>query len=492
MKRAAMAIALFLALAVAAFGETRFSPMNFMSLPQLRPWTGDFDGMRKRRAVRILVPYSKTLFFVDRGQQLGVEAVLGGQFDDWLKTKYRFGAQRINVWFVPVPRDELLSALNEGRGDIAAGNLTITPEGLAQVDFAEPWRSKIDEIVVTGPASATIGVLEDLAGRDVFVRMSGSVWEHLRGLNKDFRAKGLEPIHFRAADADLEDEDILEMVNAGLVPLAIVDDYTADLWASVFPALKPRHDLVLSSSGSMAWAIRKHNPILKSELAAFIRQRPLITAFGGDIRNRYGANGHILRNAYADADTKRFEALVETFKSQGEAYRFDWRMLMAQGYQESRLDQTQRSRHGAVGVMQVFPATAAAKPFGITGIDRDVARNVQAGAAILRYLVDVCIGDDPAVDERNRMLFALVAYNAGEGSLAKFRAMAKKQGLDPNVWFGNVEITAGQLAGVGTVQYVDNIYRYYIAYTLLAQRTAASTTAREQSPNIDADRSGDR
>ena len=489
MKRIVFAMALFLALTPRAISETRFAPMTFMSLRHLRPWAGDFDGMLKRHAVRILVPYSKTLFFIDRGRQLGVEATLGGQFDDWLNANNKSGGKRINIWFVPVPRDELLRALIEGRGDIAAGNLTITPDGLVNVDFAEPWRSKIDEIVVAGPSGAAIGSLEDLAGREVFARTSGSVWEHLRALNEDFRAKGLRPIRIKAADDNLEDEDILEMINAGLVPLAVVDEYTANFWLSVFSALKPRHDLIVSRGGAMAWAIRKNAPMLKIELAAFVRQHPLVTAFGGDIPSRYGADGRVLRNVYADADMKRFDALVETFKSQAAAYRFDWRMLMAQGYQESRLDQTMRSPRGAVGVMQVMPSTAASKPFGVTGVDRDVTKNVQAGAAILRYLADTVIGDDAAVGDRDRMLFAFAAYNAGQGSLAKFRDMARRQGLNPNVWFGNVEITAGQLAGAETVQYVSNIYRYFIAYALLAERMTASRAARAQTFEIEADKS---
>jgi membrane-bound lytic murein transglycosylase MltF len=480
MKNIAAAIGLLLSLTMPAFAETKFAPMTFMSLPKLSAWTGDFDGMLKRHTLRILVPYSKTLFFIDRGQQFGIEAVLGGQFDDWINARHQSKTQRINVWFVPVPRGELLAALRDGRGDIAAGNLTITPEGLTQVDFGEPWRSKIDEIVVTGPATEPIGPLEDLSGRDVFVRTSGSVAEHVRKLNEAFLAKGLRPINVKPADGNLEDEDILEMVNAGLIPLAIVDDYTATVWSSVFRSLRPRPDLVVSANGSMAWAIRKGSPLLKAELRAFIQQHPLITTFGDDIRKRYGADGQIAHNAFDDADLKRFNDLVEVFKFQARKYRFDWRMLMAQAYQESRLDQTRRSSRGAVGVMQVMPATAASKPFGFEGVDTDIAMNVEAGSAILRYLVDDCVGPDPAVDELNRMLFAFAAYNAGQGSLIRFRDVAKRQGLNPNAWFGNVEIAAGQVGGSETIQYVDNIYRYYIAYALLEERAAASRAARER------------
>ena len=480
MKILAAALAFLIGFGLPAFGQTKFAPMRYMNLPQLRPWTGDFDGMLKRRSVRILVPYSKSQFFVSRGQQLGAVAELGGQLDQWLNAKYKTRAERINVWFIPVPRDDLLSALKDGRGDIAAGNLTITPERLAEVDFTGPWRSKVDEIVVTGPAAPPVRTIEDLAGREVFVHQSSAFAEHLRALNESFAAKGLKPITFRPADGNLEDEDILEMVNAGLLPLAVVDDYKAILWASVYRSLVPRPDLVVNSGGSIAWAIRKDSPRLKNELAAFVSQHRFGTAFGNDIRRRYSAVGQIVRNPYSDADTKRFHALVDIFKNQGKAYGFDWRMLIAQGYQESQLDQSLKAPGGAVGVMQILPSTAAAKPMSVTGVATEANRNVQAGAAYMRYLIDVYIGDEPSVNERNRMLFAFAAYNAGPANLTKFRRLAMAEGLNPNVWFDNVEHAAAQVVGIVTVRYVSNIYKYYIAYTLAAEREAAANTARGQ------------
>lgn len=141
----------------------------------------------------------------------------------------------------------------------------------------------------------------------------------------------------------------------------------------------------------------------------------------------------------------------------------------AQGYQESQLDQTRRSPRGAVGIMQLLPSTAKDKAIGISGIDKDAARNVEAGTKYLRHLVDTYIdGDD--LQPRDRQLFAFAAYNAGPGNLRKFRSKAKAMGLDPNVWFGNVENAAAEIVGRETVQYVSNIYKYYVAYSLLVDR----------------------
>lgn len=436
-------------------------------LPQLEPWTGDLDGMLERRVIRILVPYSKTLFFIDRGRQLGVVAELGQRLQSWINARHKTKALAITVGFVPVPRTDLARALKEGRGDIVAGNLTITPERSADMDFAEPWMSQVKEVVVTGPSAPALASLDDLAGREIYVREGSSYAAHLRELSKGFEARGLKPIRIKPADENLEDEDILEMVGAGLLPFTVVDDHMAGLWSLVFTALKPRPDLAMHSGGSIAWAFRKNSPLLQQELAAFVREHRLGTAFGNDVKRRYFGSDRVVKNAYSPQDAERFRDLVTLFRTHGEAYRFDWLMLMAQGYQESQLDQSRRSHRGAVGVMQLLPKTAAAKPIGITGVDKDAGRNIQAGAAYMRYITETYIAKDPAIDARNRVLFAFAAYNAGPGNLRKFRRIAEQHGLNPNIWFGNVEHAAAQVVGRETVQYVSNIYKYFVAYSLM-------------------------
>lgn len=448
------------------------------SLPQLKPWQGDLDGMLERRVIRILVPYSKTLFFIDRGRQFGVVAVLGQRFQTWINHRHKTKALAITVAFVPVPRGDFERSLNEGRGDIVAGNLTITPERQALADFAEPWMTQVKEVIVIGPSAPEMSDLAALAGREIYVRESSSYATHLRELSKGFEAKGLKPIRIKAADENLEDEDILEMVGAGLLPFAVVDDHKAALWSLVFPTLKVRSDLAISSGGSVAWAFRKGSPQLQAELAAFVKEHELGTAFGNDVKRRYFASDRVVKNAYSPEDAKRFKELVTLFRSHGEAYRFDWLMLMAQGYQESQLDQSRRSHRGAVGVMQLLPKTAAAKPIEITGVDKDADRNIQAGAAYMRHITETYIAKDPAVDARNQVLFAFAAYNAGPGNLRKFRRIAREKGLDPNVWFGNVEHAAAQVVGRETVQYVSNIYKYFVAYSLILQQQEQAAASR--------------
>ncbi|HSA47605.1 MAG TPA: transporter substrate-binding domain-containing protein [Candidatus Competibacteraceae bacterium] len=134
------------------------SPATPYALPDAttRPWTGDLDGMIQRRQIRILAPYSKTFYFIDRGAQHGLAYEVGRVFEDDLNQKLNNKHIRVHVVFVPVDRDQIIPSLLEGRGDIAMANLTITPERLKQVDFTDPTRRNVAEIVVTGPASAPI------------------------------------------------------------------------------------------------------------------------------------------------------------------------------------------------------------------------------------------------------------------------------------------------------------------------------------------------
>ncbi|SED39786.1 Membrane-bound lytic murein transglycosylase MltF [Beijerinckia sp. 28-YEA-48] len=456
-------------------GHAAAQPLSAnLGLPLVKPWLGDFDAMRERRIIRILVPYSKTLFFIDRGRQLGVSAELGRRFEDWLNKRYKTGPFRIQVAFVPTRRDQILPALKTGLGDIAAANLTVTAERQAQVAFAPSWSDKISEIVVTGPASPQLTTLDDLAGRDVPVRLSSSYATHLEKLNQDFTARALQPLRVVPLEENLEDEDILTMVNAGLLPFAIVDSHKAEIWATILDNLKVRSDLAIASEQSIAWAFRQNSPQLASILAAFVAEHKVGTKIGNDIKQRYFKDDKLLKNSNSADAAQRFAELEPFFRAHAGTYNFDWLMLTAQGFQESQLDQHRRSPRGAVGIMQLLPSTAADKTIAISGIETDAGRNIQAGAAYLRYLIATYI-KDANLPDREKMLFAFAAYNAGPGNLKKFRSAAKAQGLDPNLWFDNVEHAAARTVGRETVDYVSNIYKYYVSYRLLPPSPSVCT-----------------
>jgi membrane-bound lytic murein transglycosylase MltF len=464
-----------LLLAVSAHAQQPLTALE----PELRHWSGDFDGMFERRTVRVLVPYSRTLYFNDKGAQRGLVADVLKDFEVYLNRKYKQKTRPITVVALPTTREELIPGLLQGMGDIAVGNLTITPEREKRIDFSIPVKHAVLEIVVTGPKSPALASLDDLAGHEVHVRRSASYYDSLTRLNKRFRALDKPEMTLTLVPDALEDEDMMDMLAAGLLKLIVVDDWKAELWAGLLPKVKPRADLALGDAGATAWAFRRDSPKLAAVVNEFIRRFPGSQAAR---LKSYPAYLKRLRNATAEADWKRFEQTVALFRKYGERYKFDHLMVAALGYQESRLNQNARSHVGAIGIMQLMPETGRALRVG------DITKaepNVHGGVKYLRQIYDRHL-DTEGLDEQNRTLFAIAAYNCGSGRVARLRAEAAGKGLDPNVWFNNVELIAARRVGQETVTYVRNIYKYYIAYKLqldmLEARRAAASKFTPQKP----------
>jgi membrane-bound lytic murein transglycosylase MltF len=187
------------------------------------------------------------------------------------------------------------------------------------------------------------------------------------------------------------------------------------------------------------------------------------TAFGNLTFQRYLRSTQFVRSALDPAEVAKYERTIAHFRKYGDRYGFDWLMLTAQGYQESQLDHARRSPAGAVGVMQVLPRTGREMRVGDV---RQLDPNVHAGTKYLRFMIDRYFADDPMTNA-DRTLFAFASYNAGPGRVARLRREAARIGLDPNVWFNHVERVAARRIGRETVQYVSNIFKYYVAYRLL-------------------------
>ena len=428
-----------------------------------KPWTGDLDGMVERRTVRVLTAYSKTLYFVDSGTPRGTAYDQGKLLEDHLNRKFKSARLTIRVQFIPLARDELLPALLAGKGDIVMANMTVTPERSAIVDFADPWIDDVEEIVVARPGGPDITTVDDLSGKEVFVRASSSYYESLVKLNARLESEGKPPVRLTPAPEELEDEDLLEMANAGLVDLLVVDNHKAWFWQRVWPALKLYPRVTLRTGGEIAWAIRKESPQLKETLNMFLAGNGRDSLNARMIFRRYLLNTQYVRGAAAEAARKRFTALVALFRKYGAQYNMDWMLMAAQGYQESRLDHNARSRVGAVGVMQVMPVTG--KELNVGDITQ-LEPNIHAGVKFVRTMVDRYYAKEP-MDDLNKVFFAFAAYNAGPGRVRQLRRDAETRGLDPNVWFNNVERVASERIGRETVTYVSNIYKYYVTYLLI-------------------------
>lgn len=477
----AIIAATVLLLAPAVSAETPVAPQKKVQRAVLsteaKVYKDDFDAMLKRRIIRVAVPYSRTLFFNDKGMQRGLTAENLQQFERWLNRKYKTGTRPLTVYTIPTTRDKLLQKVIDGKAEIAAGNLTITPERDAKVDFSNPiTQSEVFEVVVTGPASPKIATLDDLAGKEIHVRPSSSYHTSLQTLNETFRKSGKPLMTLRLVPDALEDEDMMDMLNAGVLNIIVVDDWKASLWASMLPNLQVHKDIKVSDGGHIGWAFREGSPQLAAVINEFLTENRKVMGSAEQRLASYQKRLKKMKNPTANSDWQRFEQTMSFFKVYGERYHFDYLMVTAQGFQESGLNQNAKSQVGAIGIMQLMPATG--KELAVGDIHQ-AEPNIHGGIKYMRKLMDVYF-DDADFDETNRTLFAFAAYNAGPGRIARLRKEAEAKGLDPDKWFNNVELVAAERVGQETVGYVRNIYKYYAAYKLQLETLEARKAALQE------------
>ncbi|HET7217679.1 MAG TPA: transporter substrate-binding domain-containing protein, partial [Vicinamibacterales bacterium] len=440
------------------------------------PFTGDFDAMVKRRLIRAGVVYNRTQFFIDKGLPRGMAYEAIKLFEEELNKRLKTGLLHVHVAAVPISRDQLFPALQSGKVDFVAAALTITPERQKLANFSTPTRQGVAEIPVLAPGVPPVAAPEDLSGREVFVRRSSSYYESLESLNKTLASRGKPPVAIKEAPEALEDDDLLEMVNAGLMDITIVDDYMVEFWKQVFPDVRPQPAAAVRTGGQIAVGVRKDNPKLLRAVNIWIKEYGPRTAFGNMMERKYLENANYVKNAASEEERRKLLAVVKLFEKYAGQYSVDYLLMAAQGYQESRLDQTVKSQVGAIGVMQVMPATG--KELGVGDITQ-VEPNIHAGVKYFRFMMDQFYKDEP-MDELNKGLMTLASYNAGPGRIRQLRRETARRGLDPNRWFGNVERIVSERIGRETVQYVSNIYQYYVAYRLVLERGEARTRAKEE------------
>jgi len=442
---------------------------------ETRPWKGDFDQMLERRVIRVAVPYSRSLYYIDKGHERGITADMMRDFEQFLNKKYakQLRKRPLTVYLTATTRDQLLSRVVHGTADIAAGNLTQTERREEIVDFVlSPLI--VRELLVTGSKSPPVASLDELSGKRLHVRKATSYYESVLALNQRLARAGKKPVEIAPLPDALEDEDKLEMLNAGLLEFVVVDDWKAKMWAQVLPKIKVREDLVLRPAGRIGFAIREKSPRLAAEIAEFYEKevKPDLSS----LMAKYYKRVKQIANNTDGAEWKRFEATTRLFEKYGARYGFDPLMLAAQGFQESRLRQEARSPVGAIGVMQLMPATGRDLSVGdITQVEP----NIHGGAKYMDHLISNYF-PDAKFSEANRTLFAFASYNAGPGNISKMRKEAIRRGLDPDKWFNNVEIVVSEKIGLETTTYVRNIYKYYVAYRLTLAAQDATRNARRQ------------
>ncbi|MBX3390285.1 MAG: lytic transglycosylase F [Phycisphaeraceae bacterium] len=427
----------------------------------------DLPEMLKLGVIRVLVSPSRTDFFVDQGQCLGFTHDLMTAYRDDLVKSLDDHDRKLTLVFVPVAFDDLIPALIEGKGDVIASNFTITPQRAEKVAFSDPYISDVHEVVVSGPRSPKIDSIDDLAGQELLLVEGSSYEAHAKALSARLVKEGEKPIRIHTPERPLETEDILELVSAGSIPFTACDRHIANLWAKVLPDLAVHEDIFLSSGNNIAFAVRPDSKQLLQSLNHFVADHKKGTLLGNILFKRYFENAKWCKDALKPVGRVRIDRLKADFRKYASMYDFDWLLMAAQGYQESQLDQDKRSSAGAIGIMQLLPSTGKQMDCGNIEI---AANNIHAGIKYMSWLRENYFSDDdlapgPRVD------FTLAAYNAGPGRIRQLREKAKSAGLNPNLWFDNVEQIAMQEIGIETVRYVRNINKYYVAYSsMLALR----------------------
>jgi len=255
------------------------------------------------------------------------------------------------------------------------------------------------------------------------------------------------------------------MLNAGLIKFTILDDHVAKFWKQVLPQITLHPDIVFRNGGEIAWAVRKNSPLLMKELNQFIKSHGKGTTFGNMTFQKYLKTTKFVKNAASDTERKKFFDLVKLFEKYSGQYHVDTLLMVAQGYQESQLNQSVKSPVGAIGIMQIMPATG--KDLKVGDISQ-VEANIHGGVKYMRFMIDRYYKDEPMTD-LDKGLFTFASYNAGPAKIRSLQQEAQKRGLNPNVWFNNVERVVSEKVGRETVTYVSNIYKYYISYKLIVE-----------------------
>ncbi|SDJ64204.1 Membrane-bound lytic murein transglycosylase MltF [Ferrimonas sediminum] len=426
------------------------------------PMTGDLDAMIARGEIRILTTFSLGWYYIDGGHPMGITYENGRNFEAFARRILGAPAKLLKVTLIPVRRDQLIPYLVQGYGDLIFANLTVTERRQGQIAFSAPISDDTQELIVTTAEFGEVTSLHQLAGKQVTVRRESSYYDSLMTMNERLKRKGRTEIQIDVADPRLEDEDLLKFVSSGVFQATVVDKHKLPVWLKRYPNLITLDAVPIRTDAQVAYGLRQHSPQLQSLMDRYATTYRTGGHTVNVLHHRFLQDDRWLTHARSSNNLDTLAQLQQWFQTYAEQYQFDWVLLASFAYQESKFKQTARSSAGAVGIMQVLPSTAADKQVAIKDIHKP-ENNIHAGTKYLSVIRSRYF-DDEALSPFDQMIFSIAAYNAGPNRINRLRQQASQRGLDPNRWFGNVEYLAAARIGSETVNYVANIYRYYIVY----------------------------
>ncbi len=433
-------------------------------------YSASLDEVLERRFLRVLTSRNAFDYFIHQGKRGGYQFEMVRAFTKFLNRKYARGSGELPIQFelMPVHDDELIPLLEAGAADLIAARMTITPSRAEQVAFTRAYRS-VDERLVTHDGTPAITGPGDLSGQTVAVRRRSSYHASLLALNEKLVAEGRPPVEIELVDGALETERILELVAARRYPYTVADSMVAELAVEVSPPLRLVEHVTLREKGQLAWATLPGANDLLAEMNLFLARYEQGTLLGNLALQSYFAAESKWSGRFDAGAGEPLSDYDDVIKSHAEAYEFDWRLVAAMAFQESRFDPNARNRSGAVGLMQIKPSTAREPFIGIPDVigAKHASNNVEAGLKYLRWIKQRYFDSEPELRERDRLRMALAAYNAGPRTIARARGRARMLGYDPDRWFRNVELALLDMRKSEPVKYVSEINQRYIAYKLL-------------------------
>jgi len=441
---------------------------------ETRPFKGDLPDLRERELLRVLVTPGRSDFFAAEGKLRGFEYELFRELAEELGRNRRPGSLPMQVAFVPMGGADLIPALLAGHGDVIASSMTVTDTRAEQVAFTSPYMSGVREVLVSHAGAPAPASWADLAGARVHVAAGTSFLPGLQARSAALVAEGLPAIEVVETGRELDQEDMLELVHSGALRYTVCDDFLVEHWAELLDGLRVHRDMHLDSDARIAWAVRPDAPELKALLDDFIAGHRRGTLIGNVLFKRYYKSTRWIANPLRRMETERLTSILGPLKEHADAFGFDWELIAAQAYQESGLDPMARSRSGALGLMQLLPSTG--QDMGAKDL-LDPEDNLRAGCRYMAWIRRHHV-NDPDLDEEVRVDFCLAAYNAGPSRVRRWREAAVARGLDPDVWFGSVELLALEDVGLQPVQYVGNISKYRTLYTMLLNGETRHAEAR--------------
>ncbi|MQG93349.1 transglycosylase SLT domain-containing protein [Pseudomonas sp. MN1F] len=424
----------------------------------------DLQQIRSSKVLRVLVNQSRNSSGEIKGEPVGIEYYRLRGLEHYLNARAADG-QQIRLKLIPRAKEQLLGALQRGEGDLAAPGELLDPAVTGGVNSSAPVVDQVPLLLVGRKGERSYTRAEQLSGRTVALTSASAAGAVIQQLNQQLALRKRAPIKIEWVDSTLAVEDVLEMVQAGIYPLTMVERPIAQRWARVMPNLRLDSRVQLGQAQAMRWYVRRDATMLLATVDRFLQgyraPENQDAAFERIYRRQYRVH-----NPLARKDRQRLDSLRAVLQKHGEAQQIDWLNLAALAFKESTLNPAARGSGGAHGLMQITPSAAQRVGVSDTG---SVDGNVQASARYLA-LIRRKFFASPQINERERMAFVLAAYNLGPERVQAMRAEARKRGLNGNQWFFQTERIAMEQVGMGPVNFVNSVNKYFLAFN--RERTA--------------------